>query len=79
MKQRAVDVVTDAMQAIEELANEELLDVANKLDGLACLFFCEKRSGRELDHVELNGISAILRGLSQDVHSVYDRLHDIIR
>lgn len=69
----------DTVQAVKDIANDELFPISGKLKGLAALFFCELRHGREMDEEELNGISAILGGLSSDIRSVYDKLHDIIK
>ncbi len=65
----------EALQSIRELANEELMPIAHKLKGLAGLFFCETAGGREMDGEELNGISSFLKGLSSEIHAVYDKLH----
>lgn len=73
------NIDAEAMQAIEDLANNQLLPVADKIDGLSGLFFCETRGGREYEGTALNGISLILKGLSVEIHSIYDKLHVIIK
>lgn len=69
----------NARQAIENLANDELLPVANKLKGISGLLFCECRSGKEFDSDELNGISSILKELASDLCLLYEKLHDAIK
>jgi|GEM_PF-2584309 len=68
----------EALKAVKELANEELMPIAHKLKGMAGLMFSESASGREFGGDELNGISAILGGLADDVRVVYDKLHVVV-
>ena len=69
----------DALQAVKDLANDELMPLSCKLKGLAGLIFSEPANGREFDGDELNGISSILGGLSDDVRKIYDKLHAIVK
>lgn len=69
----------DVRQAIMDLANEELLPVANKLRGISSLLFCECKRGKEFEGDELNGISSILKELASELCLLYDKLNDAIK